>query len=81
LLNGAAERISADGLVYSAGGLVDARGCISNIAGRVTVAIVWRGFHELANYEGSDCGVSSGLYGVDNLQRRVLVMTTYVASR
>lgn len=78
LLKGASEQVVIDGLTSNAGGLVDSRACITNDAGNIQVAIAWRGVTEMTNPAESDCGDSSGLYGDENKQRRLLVMTTYI---
>jgi type IV pilus assembly protein PilV len=78
LLKGASEQVVIDGTTSNAGGLVDSRACITNDAGNVAVAIAWKGVNEMPNPAESDCGETSGLYGVDNKQRRLLVMTTYI---
>lgn len=79
LLDGAAEKITIAGTAVNAGGLVEPRACITNNAGVVTVAIVWKGVAEMDNPTASSCGESSGLYGAGNKQRRLMVMTTYVS--
>ena len=80
MLQGTSEKITIDGVESNAGGLVASRACITHDAGNISVAIAWRGVSELTNPADSDCGESSGLYGVDNVQRRLLVMTTYIGA-
>ncbi len=78
LLKGASEQVVVEGLTSNAGGLVDSRACITHDAGNIQVAIAWRGVNEMTNPTESDCGDASGLYGDENKQRRLLVMTTYI---
>lgn len=78
LLQGASEQIDIDGVATNAGGLVDSRACITAQDGRVTVTIAWRGMTELADQDASDCGKDSGLYGDENRNRRLLVMSTFI---
>ncbi len=83
-LDGAAEKITLGGTTSNAGGLIDPQACIdtdtAGLSGSVTVAIAWKGVAELTNPTASTCGESSGLYGTDQKQRRLLVITTYVSS-
>ena len=80
LLQGASERVTIGGATTNAGGLVDSRACITNNNGNVAVAITWKGVNEMTNPAESDCGEASGLYGANNVQRRLLVMTTYMGA-
>lgn len=80
LLQGAAEKITINGVTSDTGGLVDYRACITNASGFVTVAIAWRGVGDMANPTGSTCGEASGLYGPSQLQRRLLFMTSYIGT-
>ena len=78
LLQGASEQITLAGATSNAGGLVDARACITHNNGNVTIAIAWRGVSELTNPAESNCGEASGLYGAGNVNRRLLVMSSYI---
>ena len=78
LLQGASEQVDIDGVATNAGGLVDSRACIAAQDGRVIVTIAWRGMTELADEDASDCGKDSGLYGDENRNRRLLVMSTFI---
>jgi type IV pilus assembly protein PilV len=80
LLLGAAETLTLSGATNNAGGLVDARACITHNNGNVAVAIAWHGVAEMTNPAESDCGEASGLYGTGNVQRRLLVMSTYIGA-
>ncbi len=78
LLDGATERVTVDGVTSNAGGLVQPTACITHNAGNVQVAIAWRGVEEMTNPTESDCGEATGLYGADNVQRRLLVLSTFI---
>ncbi len=78
LLRGAAEVITIGSTTSNAGGLVAPQACITHNVGKISVAIAWRGVSELANPTGSGCGNGSGYYGVGDVQRRLLLITTYV---
>jgi type IV pilus assembly protein PilV len=80
LLDGASEQITEGADTSNAGGLLSPRACITNNGGNLTVAIAWRGMAELANPDESTCGEGLGLYGAGEVQRRLLVMTTYVSN-
>lgn len=80
LLLGASQRVTSHGLTSYAGGLVDARACITVASGEVTVALAWRGFRPMQNSTGSSCGQSSGLYGPSHEWRRLLFFSTYIGS-
>ena len=67
----------------SVGGLVNPRGCISNVAGLVTIAIAWDGFQALGNPVtdnpvADQCGIGQDLYGTDEEERQVLFLTTFI---
>lgn len=66
----------------AAGGIVDPTLCIdgpvAGDAGTYTIAVAWRGSVELSNPALSDCGAGSGKYGPGDLQRRVLVIDTFI---
>ncbi len=79
-LRGEAELVDIDGTLIRTGALVSPRACISSDAGAIEVTIVWRGSNKMTTDTRSDCGKSSGLYGMGNEQRRLLVMTTYIGS-
>ena len=76
-INGVAELSGG----VSTGGLVNPTGCIEGIAaggqGSYTVTIAWEGVEELVNSNASACG--TGKYGTDNVRRRILQITTYIA--
>lgn len=79
-IDGAAEQ-SAGG---STGGLVSPTGCITSDAagasGNYVVAIAWKGKEALSNPTSSDCGSGTGNYGASNEYRRIVTMSTYLAS-
>jgi type IV pilus assembly protein PilV len=82
LLVGASEQLAGG----NSGGLVAPRACITNVDGTVTVAIAWRGVASLTNPTESTCGEAAvGLYddpdeaAGNNLRRRLLVMSTFIA--
>lgn len=83
LLDGASEKITISGVESNAGGLVDPRACITNVAGVVTIAIAWKGVADMSNPSASSCGEGSGLYDGDDgsadVKRRLMVMTTYIS--
>lgn len=79
LLTGATETVTIDSTTSNVGGLLDARACITNTSGNIEVAIAWRGVSELENSTESDCGNGATVYGTDNVFRRVLVMTSFIA--
>ena len=69
------------------GGLLNSRACIANDSRTVWVAIAWQGVTEMTNPDPNepaaaiaDCGNGSGLYGANNVNRRLLVMSTYVGN-
>lgn len=73
-LDGAAEQ-SGDA---NAGGLVSPRACITHNAGVVTVAIAWRGYAGQVNPTGSTCGEGLGLYGTNEVERQLVLVSTYI---
>ena len=80
LLLGASQRVNTLGLTAYAGGLVDARACITVSSGEITVALAWRGFTPMQNSITSNCGQSSWLYGPSHVWRRLLYISTYIGS-
>lgn len=73
-LDGAAEQ-SGD---TNAGGLVSPKACITHNAGVVTVAIAWRGYAGQVNPTGSACGEGLGLYGTGEVDRQLVLVSTYI---
>jgi type IV pilus assembly protein PilV len=73
-LDGAAEQ-SGDA---NAGGLVSPKACITHNAGVVTVAIAWKGYAGQVNPTGSTCGETLGLYGTGEVDRQLVLITTYI---
>lgn len=82
LLVGASETVDVDGdtNLENVGGLVDSRACITNTDGEVSIAITWRGLNELTNPTDSACGEGLGLYGTNEVQRRLLFIETYIGT-
>lgn len=73
-LDGAAEK-SGD---TNAGGLVSPKACITHNAGVITVAIAWRGHGGQVNPPGSTCGEGLNLYGTGEVERQLVVISTYI---
>lgn len=73
-LDGAAESIGGN----NAGGLVSPKACITYNAGLVTVAIAWKGYNGKVNPTGSTCGEDLGLYGTDDVNRQLIVVSTFI---
>jgi len=78
LLAGAAEVAVIDGADVPVGGLLEPRACIRVSAGRVSVAIAWRGQVPMASSGEDDCGAGSGGYGAEDELRRLLLMQTWI---
>ena len=66
----------------STGGLVSPTACIRGPGfggnGVYTVAIAWRGMTELGNPNSDACGEGNADYGADNVNRRVMVVSTFI---
>jgi type IV pilus assembly protein PilV len=81
LLDGATE--TRNGGADNAGGLVSPQACITGPGGGgsgiYTIAISWRGLRPLSDPTINACGSGSGLYGVADEYRRVLVFTVFIA--
>lgn len=77
-LDGASETITEGGQTRSVGGLLTPRGCIVNAAGTVTVTIAWQGYESLSDLSANTCGADAGLYGTNDSQRQLLVVTTFI---
>jgi type IV pilus assembly protein PilV len=60
------------------GGLTQPTGCIDNDNGLVTVTIAWEGFDGKTNPGGSTCGEGRGLYGSNNVNRKIVVLDTFI---
>lgn len=73
-LEGAAE-VSNN---VNTGGLTQPSGCIDNNSGLITITIAWEGFGGKTNPTGSTCGESRGLYGTDNINRKIVVLDTFI---
>lgn len=73
-LDGAAEQSGGN----NAGGLVSPKACITNNAGVVRVEIVWKGYGGQVNPANSDCGEGLGLYGANDVDRQLVLITTYI---
>jgi len=59
-------------------GLPEPNVCIAVQASRLTVAIAWRGAGARVAQAESTCGAGRGRYGVDDRQRRVVALQTWV---
>lgn len=79
-LDGATESVSQDGTVTFTGGLDSPRACITHLNGVVTVAIAWKGFMQGQNATTTQCGEGLGLYGPDEEERQVIMMTSFIES-
>lgn len=78
-LDGSQETSVIGGNNVQSGGLNSPTGCVTPTAsGEVTVAIAWRGFAEQSDSVADACGRGSGLYGTNDVFRRVLVINTFV---
>lgn len=73
-LDGASETLGTS----KAGGLVSPKACISHNAGVVKVAIAWKGYGGKINPSGSTCGEGLGLYGDNDKERQLVVVTTFI---
>lgn len=60
------------------GGLTQPSGCIDNTNGLITITIAWEGFDGKTNPNGSTCGESRGLYGTGNINRKIVVLNTFI---
>jgi type IV pilus assembly protein PilV len=64
------------------GGLLSPTACIAGpadgSAGDYSVTIVWKGSAQLTDGGTSTCGTSTGLYGTNNDQRRIVVVQSYI---
>lgn len=80
------ERLLDSGLESAGGedtgGLVSPTACITGPAGAAagvyTVTIVWRGVTETTDPSLNACGAATGLYGDNNLRRRMVVVQSYI---
>lgn len=77
-LDGALERAGNT----ATGGLVMPTACIDGPVGGgpgiYSVTVVWRGGSELTDQGLNNCGVGSGLYGVANNLRRMVVIQSFI---
>ncbi len=82
-VDGASETRSIGGTTTQTGGLVNPTACITGPAiggaGIYTVTLTWRGLNELSNISTNTCGLSSGKYGTNDENRRILSLTTYIS--
>jgi type IV pilus assembly protein PilV len=66
----------------SVGGLVTPTACINGPGfggnGVYSIAIAWRGMTELTNPVIDNCGAGSGNYGANDVNRRIMVVRTFV---
>lgn len=60
------------------GGLTAPTGCIVHNNGLVTITVAWEGFGGKANPTGSTCGENLNLYGTNNINRKIVVLNTYI---
>jgi type IV pilus assembly protein PilV len=78
LLDGGFELTAGE----NTGGLVSPTACIRGPGfggnGVYTVAIAWRGMTELSNPAIDACGEGNADYGADNVNRRVMVVNTFI---
>lgn len=74
-LDGASEVVGG----VNAGGLVSPKACITYAAGLVTVTIAWKGNNgQTDDIAANTCGRNLGLYGTGEVDRQLLVVTTYI---
>tara|TARA_R110000772_G_scaffold54227_1_gene123865 strand:+ start:153002 stop:153595 length:594 start_codon:yes stop_codon:yes gene_type:complete len=59
-------------------GLPEPHVCIAVQANRLTVAIAWRGAGVTVAQAASPCGAGRGRYGVNDRQRRVVALQTWI---
>ena len=66
----------------SVGGLVTPTACINGPGfggnGVYSIAIAWRGMTELTNPVIDNCGAGSGNYGADDVNRRIILVRTFM---
>ena len=60
------------------GGLTQPTGCIENNNGLVTITVAWEGFDGKTNPGRSTCGEGRGLYGANNVNRKIVVLDTFI---
>ncbi|MFO7551782.1 MAG: type IV pilus modification protein PilV [Haliea sp.] len=80
LLAGAATVATVDGAQAAVAGLLEPRACVAVTAGRVSVALAWRGLEPMASPGESSCGTGGGWYGPADELRRVLVMQSWIGA-
>lgn len=73
-LDGASETLDN----IKAGGLVSPRACITHNAGVVTVVIAWKGYGGQVDPSDKPCGKNLGLYGIDDKERQLIVVSTFI---
>lgn len=62
------------------GGLVQPSGCIDNTNGQVSIVIAWEGYAGKVNPTQSQCGETRNIYGTNNINRKIVVLDTYIES-
>ncbi|MGQ9427295.1 type IV pilus modification protein PilV [Gilvimarinus sp. F26214L] len=74
-LDGASETLAGN----MAGGLVSPKACITNTNNVIKVVIAWKGSEGLQDAIAAEpCGQDLGLYGTDDKDRQLVVISTYV---
>jgi type IV pilus modification protein PilV len=77
-LSGERERVVIDGNNIASGGLVDARACIKNEAGIVSVTISWRSFSAAIDASTTPCGERFSGENSSDDKFSTLTMTSFV---
>jgi type IV pilus assembly protein PilV len=77
-LNGEQEHVLIDGNDIASAGLVDARACIKNDAGIVSVSISWRSLNGVIGASTDPCGVRIPAENSAEEKFSALTMTSYV---
>ena len=73
-LDGASETHNSS----NAGGLVSPSACVTHASGVVLVAIAWKGSNGKINPNGSSCGQGLSKYGTNEVDRQLILVTTYI---
>jgi type IV pilus assembly protein PilV len=77
-LSGEQEHVVIDGHDIASAGLVDARACIKNDAGIVSVSISWRNSNGVIGVSKAPCGVRVPAENSSDEKFSALIMTSYV---
>ncbi|MEH6592014.1 MAG: type IV pilus modification protein PilV [Halioglobus sp.] len=78
LLSGPAQEDVGEASPNRLGGLVSPWACIELDEQMLRLVLVWWGRQSLPNPGDSDCGENTGLYGLQNSHRRVMVLSSFI---